>query len=125
MRTPGPKNEDGDEQPGQQAIAEITRVAGGLVDQPCAAEECIAETQAETTQHREQTEPFERATEITAVANRQNLYQRADGHALHEGRGIRSADESSIPQPARVRRAHPKFERHTAQDHRREHYQQG
>ncbi|KAG0732684.1 hypothetical protein G6F23_014076 [Rhizopus arrhizus] len=74
--------------------------AFGLQDQPGTAQQRVAGHQRGAGQHRERTEPSERATVIDAVLQGQALHQRAEDHALGEGGQQRAQCERHAPQPA-------------------------
>src|SRR5208282_2501036 len=120
-------NQEGEQSSRQvrdQTIGLLADIALAFPDEPTSTEQGIAETQADTAQHRKSTEPAEYASRVLAVGDRKPLDEGTYGHALHEGSDERPSGKTGVPDPPHPLRLVAIFERHAAQDQARQHQQQ-
>src|ERR1700730_2806590 len=121
----GQEHEHAGREIGYLSPRRVPDISVTLVDQPAGAEQRIAETQADTTEHGKRTEPAEIAADILAIRDRQPLDEGADGHSLDERRRNGSTNEAPIPEPARPLRLVAKLKCHSAQDQPSQHDKKG
>ncbi len=122
MRQRRPQADDpGDQQhrPDQwrpQVVHALLQVAGGLHDQPRAAQQGIGDDQRQPAEHRERRQPVQRPTSICPVGDRKAVDERPQCNALEESRHQRTTDEGLVPDVlARLAGLEAELEGHAAE----------